>query len=1122
MTIPPWHQLCPLRDDVRSGRLTLDEFAADLNGVRTGEAPEVYRTAALFFERTYPTYRMKQLVRDVLLRLAGQGGKPVQQLQVAYGGGKTHTLITLLHLAERGAGLAGQRTVQEFAAFAGLPLLPQARVALLPFDKFDVKEGMEVYGPGGRLRRVRTPWGALAYQLAGDAGYARLKDHDEAFTVPAEPLLVDLLRAPEQERLGALVLVDEAVWYYRNLVLSDRRFFGALKDFYQVLTQAVAKVPHAALVAALIASKVEAADATGIECLGALEDIFKRIAEPVEPVAREDVSEVLRRRLFESVPGLAERRPVIDAVMASWQQLPLRDAQRDQAAYDRLLQSYPFHPDFIEVLYQKWTQYDQFQRTRGALRLLAQGLRETAGRDPAPLVGVGALLHPEGPRLSGALNELITITGDAGKWGPLLTGELEKAREIQAGLPTLQQRELEQAVVATFLHSHPPGQRAAPTDLVGLLGHPQLDAVALEEGLRKWRERSWFLVESPDIWRLSTHPNLNNIHVRAMEALSEKDVEEELKRRIRGREDLKAAEAGVVVHLLPTGPADVANDLQLHYLILGPECAVEPGKPLPPQVTTYFNEVTGPHNPRIYRNNVVALLPEASRLAGLRDQVRKWLGWDRIESTDEYRRLLTDAQKKDLPHRKAEATNNLPEAVLAAYNLLAAVDEAGVVRLQALRPHGGTAFDRIKATLAEEERILLSTLDPDLLLPGSYLELWGAGETSKRPTALLAAFGQFARLPRLLKAQTLYASLQRSIQEGVLVARLTRGDGSTRTYWRSAPDEETLKRPDVELVPASLAQLTDLSVGLLQPGAIPELWPAAGAAASLAAWRAYFDGQRAPRLAAPQVLDDAVRAAVLEGRLLAQLAATVYFREPLPAGPLPETLSLLPPPAPLQAADLTRQNLPEAWAENHTTAARLQQALAARRAQPVPWLLLQPAIDEALRLKLLEHDPAGEPWPCSPALAEGAVFRVVEEITLTPEMMVAALPYAGSTLPTLQALKEAVEGHVVGRSIPEATFFAAAKLALQRGELQPVDRSGYLTLSSRVQRPARELVADTVCSAAELGGLSGLAEQLLSAAPDLDFTFRVVITATGQSPDEETRQRLNALLDKVHPGWRWE
>lgn len=199
MASKPWHQLCTLREDVRTGRLTLDEFAADLNGVRTGGSPAVYHDATMLFSRTYPTYRMKQLVRDVLLRLVSEGGKSVQQLQVAYGGGKTLTIITLLHLAEQGQPLADHHVVKEFVTFAGLAQPSQARVALLPFDKFDVKEGLEVYGPNSHVCRVRTPWGALAYQLAGDTGYTRFKSHDEEFTVPAEPLLVDLLRTPQED-----------------------------------------------------------------------------------------------------------------------------------------------------------------------------------------------------------------------------------------------------------------------------------------------------------------------------------------------------------------------------------------------------------------------------------------------------------------------------------------------------------------------------------------------------------------------------------------------------------------------------------------------------------------------------------------------------------------------------------------------------------------------------------------------------------------------------------------------------------------------------------------------------------------------------------------------------------
>ena len=192
-----WHEHCVLRDDVRQGTLTLAEFAADLYAVRTGEAPNVYRLPNQFFSRTYPTYNLKTLVRDVLHRLSGRGGKPVIRVQVAYGGGKTHALITLLHLAERGDELKTHSTVQEFLAFSGLDQLPKAKVAMLPFDKFDVKAGLSVISPDGKPRQVKTPWGALAYQLAGDEGLAKVAAHEADYITPAEPILVELLKAPQ-------------------------------------------------------------------------------------------------------------------------------------------------------------------------------------------------------------------------------------------------------------------------------------------------------------------------------------------------------------------------------------------------------------------------------------------------------------------------------------------------------------------------------------------------------------------------------------------------------------------------------------------------------------------------------------------------------------------------------------------------------------------------------------------------------------------------------------------------------------------------------------------------------------------------------------------------------------
>lgn len=1118
MTTAAWHQLSTLRDDVRSGKLTLAEFAADLNDARTGAAPDVYRDPGMFFDRTYATHSMKNLGRDVLSRLAGGGGKPVLRLQVAYGGGKTHTLITLMHLAERGQALAEHRTVREFMNFAGLPALPKARVALLPGDKIDVIEGLEVRGPTGQTRRVRTLWGALAYQLAGDVGYARLKSHDEAFTVPAEPLLVDLLRTPQAEGLGTLVLVDEAVLYYRSLVNSNPRMLGTIKDFYQLLTQATAKAERAVLVASLMASQIEANDPTGVQCLSALEEVFERIAEPLEPVTRDDVAEILRRRLFDHVPGPEERRPAVDAQMASLNRLPVQESQRDQAAYDRLLESYPFHPDLISVLYQKWTQLSKFQRTRGALRLLAYALRESEGKDISPFIGVNALLpyHESTKRgsLSPALNELTDVCEEGHRWTSSLTGELEKAREIQLTLPTLAQRELEASVIGTFLHSQPSGARASNAELVGMLAQPETDPSALSEGLRKWRERSWFLVENPDVWQLGIVPNLNHMHFQAKNRLLETDVEDELRKRIQGVPSLRLVDEGVVVHMLPKSPADIDDNLELHYLVLQPDCAVTLGRPLPEAVESYFNDKK---NRRVYRNNLLALTPESASVAGLREQVRNFLAWKKLEDPENYK-LLTDYQKQQLPGKKQEATNNLPESVVGAYRILVAVDEDGTIKAQSL-PSGTTPFARIKEALTSEER-LVTALDPDLILPGSYFELWRDDQTSMRVTDLVAAFGQFTRLPRLLRPQSLYETIKDGIREGTIVLRLPRTDGSVRTWWRTEPDDDTLRRPEVEIQATGQALLHNLDGEMLKPDRIPGLWPGEGQkSVSIGGLRAFFDGTQAPRLVGPEILETAVQQAVKRGDVMADNGTVGYYREDLPAGPLAGSLLLLAPPAKISGVQLTAQSLPAAWQEGRATLAALLDELASQQSYSLPWTVVQTAVDEALGMKLFEV--AQGDWPCSPAAAQELLFRRVEKIEITPQMVVSAIEYTDSQTPTLRAIKEVIEKKFFGgRTVPDESFFRTAKTMTQDGVLATVTPWNDQTPNNvRVRRPDQTLFAEAALSQFELSRLAESVGELLEAAPELNFGFRVSLIAEGQVKESALVERLNEILAKIHKGW---
>lgn len=167
----PWHQVVELQDELKLGELTQAIFAADLCDVvlQRGKRP-LHENPAQFFELTYPTNNLLDLAKDVLLRLAGRSLKAVRQLELTYGGGKTHALITLYHLVHQPASLPDQiPAVQEFKAHIGIDL-PQARIATLTFDRLDTVRGLEVKAPDGSTKRFLYPWTVLAFQLGGQKG----------------------------------------------------------------------------------------------------------------------------------------------------------------------------------------------------------------------------------------------------------------------------------------------------------------------------------------------------------------------------------------------------------------------------------------------------------------------------------------------------------------------------------------------------------------------------------------------------------------------------------------------------------------------------------------------------------------------------------------------------------------------------------------------------------------------------------------------------------------------------------------------------------------------------------------------------------------------------------------
>ena len=1104
-----WHEHCVLRDDVRQDKIGLAEFAADLNAVRTGGATNVYRLPNLFFDRTYPTDNLKSLVGDVLHRLAGRGGKPVIRVQVAYGGGKTHALIALLHLAERGTELETHPTVGEFLEFSGLNQLPQARVALLPFDKFDVIDGLSVVDPDGTIQRVKTPWGALAFQLAGAEGLARVAAHETDYITPAEPILVELLTAPQATGMSTLILVDEVLTYMRGAVNADPNRLGILQDFFQMLTQAVGKVDRASLVASLISHDMVSDDPISVQSLNALENVFHRVEETAEPVSREDISELLRRRLFEPGENQDKRRHIVDAFTGVLEKLPLRASQKDQSAYDRLFESYPFHPDLLEVFYQKWTRLSKFQRTRGVLRTFAYALRDAEGNDASAFVGPGAFLGAK-DELSDALRELIVTCDEGNGWTPVLRGELEKAREdIQATLPLLKKhREIEQAVLSTFLHSQPSGQKAEITDLYALIAHSEIDQVSVGEGLNKWREISWFLKEDTNSWCLETTSNLTNMHVEAIRGLSADDINRELVKRIKDAGLEKMTDA-VDVHRLPDATTDIPDNPELHFVIAGHEYTAIPGEEASPSLKAFFN--------RTYRNNIIILAPENSRLTGLRTQICKVLGWQRIEDGDQMN-LLSEAQKALLFQRKEDDANGILGSVKSAYSVLIGLDEDGQIEARQLSPGSEPAFERVKSFLEEDGRLLTSALDPDLLTPDSYFELWGEDETSKPVQGLYRMFASLPRLPRLLSREVFHETLRRGVADGRIVLSAVRPDGSQHTYWPKFPSDEELKKKDLQVIPVEHAELHNLRPEVLRPGEIPKLWQNDNAAITMSAIRQFFRREDVPRLASDGILLGAVKSAIQAGLLMARSQRVVFYKETIPDAVLNDDLELVRPLAPISGLELSQRALPEAWEVRSSSVARVMGALAKRKDTPIPWGLIVDAVNDGLAKNLFEitETSPAQPWAANDADKIG--LRVPRApLTIRPVDLVGddAIPAWGeSNQSTLALIKETLES-TIGVSIPDDVFRIAAQQAINSGIIVSDDPLTNELYQIRVCKPPWARHAEAHLTDAEIQELRQTVIDLADIAPELDFTFRIAITAEGETPAPEVLDRINETFRKV-------
>ncbi len=1028
----PWHHAVALKAELRTGELSLSQFAADLHEVasRAGRRP-LYEDPEKFFALTYPTLALRDLVRDVATRLAGRSDKAVRQLELTYGGGKTHTLIALHHLFQDPDRLPDLEAVREFRGHAD-GALPQAATAALCFDKIDVEKGVkDVRGPGGETRTLRHPWSVLAFQLAGVEGLRVLRDGDaanERDTPPAEPLLVEVIeRQQKADGRATLILLDEVMMYARAKNALDQAWVDRLQYFFQALAQAVAKVDRTAIVASLLATEPEkTGDEAGKRVLRDLANVFQRQREEgIQPVGKGDVAEVLRRRFFEpgSIENPTSLRPHAIGVVKGIAGIDETTKRERGRAEKRFLANFPFHPDLTDVFYTRWTGIEGFQRTRGILRTLAIALRDAeAWKDPNPLVGPAVLLNEPGTgTVSEAIRELAgiatkeTVRGKTTDWVPLLEKEMEKAREAQEEFPSLGAfRELEQAVAAVFLHSQPPGWKARTNQLLRLVGSAGPDLIELRKGLRRWRDTSWFLDDEdedarsgdahglPGTWRLGNAPNLRQMHDEACkDQVAAEAVDERLGAEIRKTASLwsgaAAAAAGAQVHKLPRSPGDVEDTVRFRFAVLGLDATSSSGKPSK-AARSFLDRAAGSDRPRAYRNAVVLAVPSPEGADAARSKARSLLGWEVVQTHLAARRIDPVRRERLRRHVRAAAAE-LSGVVRQAYGIAVTVDERNRVRAFKLPGSDRPLFEEIKNH--RKARIVDTPLNPEALLPGGPYDLWERDDEARLASQLSESFARYPRLPKVLRPELVTGTVLGGVRGGLFAARLKRPDGSARTWWREDVESVAADDDQLEIVLPAKARLARLNPSLLEPGELPGLWVSgseedfeplaveklieyfAGGHVATVAREGYEDRLPIPACPRDAVLQ-AVTEAVEDGTLWVTNPPATAWKEPVPVGTLQPGAELRAPPERVAPQDLAREALPDAWSENRTNGLALTQALCRKRSAAVPWGAVREGISAAVDARWLVRPQGSGPVECTYDQAPKVILEKPEAATAIP------------------------------------------------------------------------------------------------------------------------------------------
>lgn len=789
MALPAWWQVVTPHKDIREKSFSEAVFAADLGDVLSGTAPEEYRDPRLFFAKTYLTAGLKNLARNVLERLTGGRGDPVIQLQTPFGGGKTHALISLYHLVKSFSEVNHLEQVKELSA--GITGFSGVRVAAFVGTAADPVKG-------------RTPWGEIAHQL--DC-YEIVADHDEKRVSPGKDRIKEILA-----RSGpALILIDELLEYIikaNRVEKVEKITQGKTLAFLQELSETVAASQNSVLVLTLPASILEHYDEEAERAFSLLQKVSGRVESIYVPVEGVEIYEVVRKRLFEQLGDPKLHRQVAEEYFKLYQALgtDVPGEVREAAYREKIERAYPFHPEFIDVLYERWGSFPTFQRTRGVLRLLAQvisNLYEKKAFSPlvqSSLVDLGSVpIRREFLKHIGNEYDSIIgadITGKAAQIDREMGSEYEKYG-IARGLAT-----------AVFLYSFSGAERRGVT-------LPWLRVALLREGIpstivgdavNKLEESLWYFHREKHLYSFKNQPNLNRVIVDKEEAVEADRILEALQEHL----SKIAKGAPCDVYLWPRSSGDVPDSKRLKIVFLGPELRY--GRQETQDFARDLLDNAGVTF-RIYRNTLFVVAFDPGAYAGLERFLRRFLALQEIAQDKSL--SLTASAREEVQKRLKEAEKDLPFQMIAAYRHVGWYGNGTVVWRDVGLPTVGekSLSARIFHNLKSEEQVL-SLITPKLILERAF----GEDEEEKSVQEIYELFLKTPGLPCLESENVLVEAVKQGVRNRLLGVRI-----GAKVYFDEAvsdvPPDSLVLRP--EKAAAEKQAQTGVTAGGATTGEVP-------------------------------------------------------------------------------------------------------------------------------------------------------------------------------------------------------------------------------------------------------------------------------------------------------------